>query len=201
MFYGKQREEGSILPEFTVDDLGTAFKIVLVNSVKVRRSNDGPEAYIPDHQGLIKRIAITRSAHPRKLQGGDIRFLRKSLGLRAKDLAAKLDISPEHLSRCEACDKTLSPNSEKVLRSLVIFEAVYVLRKAIEDSDCAKDGLMEKMSKLLDDLEQIISGMKISSLHPADEELVLYFSRVSPLTKPSANDSDDKKLEWLDKAA
>ena len=200
MSYGKQNE-GRVLPEFTVDDLGISFKVVLLDSVRTKAGPSGPEVLIPDYQGLIKKIAVTRSTHPRKLLGADIRFLRKSLGLKSKELAEKIDISPEHLSRCEAGDKVLSSNSEKALRSLIVLEAVLVLQRALEDANCAKPVLMDKLAKLLERLQAIMSGMKISPLHSANEELTFHFRRVNRSAKRPANDEDTSDPEWLDEAA
>lgn len=200
MSYGKQN--GGVLPKFTVDDLGTSFKVVLINSVKCSDGEFGREVYIPDYQGLIKKIAVTRAIHPNKLKGGDIKFLRKNLGLNSKDLAQKLDITGEHLSRCEGGQKVLSVNSEKVLRSLVIFEAVYVLRKAIEDSEYRTDEVLEKLSKLLDGLKEVMSGLKISPLHDVDDELVLYFHLDTQETSSAANDDHAAPAqEWMDQVA
>ena len=194
-----EQNRGVVLPEFVVDNLGTSFKVILIKSVEQHPGESGMETFIPDYQGLVKKIAITRASHPRKLQGGDIKFLRKSLGLRSKDLAVKLDVSAEHLSRCETGDKILSPNSEKVLRSLVLIEAVHVLRKALEDADCLRSELMDRLNKLLDGIDRVMSGMKIAALHSAEEELVLYFQRVAHDVSRPAN--DDAPLEWLDQAA
>lgn len=198
MSTGKQNA-GVILPEFTVGNLGTSFKVVLINSAEQHQGEKGPEVYIPDYQGLIKKVAVTRAAHPVKLQGGDIRFLRKTLGLKAKDLAEKLDVSPEHLSRCEAGDKILSPNSEKVLRSLVLLEAVYVLKKAVDDSTQERPKLQKNISKLLDALNEVVSRLKIVPVQEAGDDLVLHFVRENASEYQPAN--DDSGPEWLDQAA
>lgn len=192
---------GCILSEFTVDDLGASFKVVLINSVTCYEREEGREFFIPDYQGLIKKVAVTRAAHPAKLMGADIKFLRKSLGLRSRDLASKLDISPEHFSRCESGDKVLSPNSEKVLRSLVICEAVYVAQKAIQDCGIEMAAALDTISKLLDKLKEIMEGLTIKAVRSAEEELVFYFRREEKL-RPAANDRGDlPQVEWLDEAA
>lgn len=191
------------LPEYTLDDLGTSFKVVLVNSVERRLSSRGPEVFIPDFQGLMKQVAVSRAMHPLKLKSGDIKFLRKNLGMKSKELAAKLDISPEHMSRCESGDKVLAPNSEKVLRSLVLLEAIYVTRKALEDANHTGDShfnaLVSKLTKLIDRTKSVMEGLTISPLHSAEEEIILYFHLVSQLTSDAAND-DVSQLprEWLD---
>lgn len=201
----EKQNVASVLPEYALDNLGISFQVILVDSAQRIQGEMGSETYIPDYQGLIKQIALTRAAHPLKLKGGDIRFLRKTLGLKAKDLAEKLDLTPEHLSRCESGDKILSPNSEKVLRSLVILEAVYVLQKAAEDCPGDLSGLSEKITKLLVRLKDIISGMKLSAVHAVDEELVIQFSRVPQRSagEPANDHSSGPPPEWegLDEAA
>lgn len=201
MSYGT-RNAGCVLPEFTVDDLGASFKVVLINSVSCIEKEDGKEFYIPDYQGLIKQIAVSRAAHPAKLKSNDIRFLRRSLGLKSKEMAEKLDIGPEHFSRCEKGEKTLSPNSEKVLRILVVCEAVYVLQKAIEDVEGDRNILFQKVTKLLESLKRVMEGLKIQSVHLADEELVFRFQRIPLAGEVAANDDPGPMPpEWLDEAA
>ncbi|MCG8435738.1 MAG: helix-turn-helix domain-containing protein, partial [Gammaproteobacteria bacterium] len=56
---------------------------------------------IPNVDGLTAAAAVMRATLPWKLTGKEIRFLRKSLGWRAKDLAAKLDVTAEHVSKWE----------------------------------------------------------------------------------------------------
>lgn len=201
MSIGEQNVE-SILPEYAVDNLGTSFKVILVNSAKCIKGDNGDEIFIPNYQGLIKTIAVSRAAHPMKLKAGDIKFLRKTLGLRGKELAEKLDISAEHLSRCETGDKTLSLNSEKVFRSLVLLEAVYVLQKAVEDCGEEASGAHEKISRLLDSLKEVVSGLKISPVHAAEEDLVLHFKLTpgSPSKRPANDEDSERPPEWLEAA-
>jgi len=202
----EKRNASRILPEYTLDDLGTSFKVILVNSVECRDGPKGREIYIPDHQALMKKIALSRSIHPAKLKGGDIKFLRKNLGLKSKDLAEKLDITPEHMSRCEAGDKLLSPNSEKVLRTLVLFEAVYVLKKALEDSAASttkkRAGILKKIADLIDRTKEVMEGLTISPVHVAGEEVVLCFRLASQDGVSAANDDEaEVAREWLSSKA
>jgi DNA-binding transcriptional regulator YiaG len=107
-----------LLPEFTMDHLGTSFEVVLVHSVW----KEAEDIIIPEEFGLYKVIARYRVLDSRKLTGGDIKYLRKSLGFKAKDLASALDISPEYLSRCEGDEKIMSSQMEKLLRLVVLTE-------------------------------------------------------------------------------
>jgi len=203
-----KRSEAVTLPEYTLDDLGTSFQVVLVNSVERRVSTKGSEIFIPDFQGLMKQVATSRVTHPMKLKAGDIKFLRKSLGMKSRELAAKLDISPEHMSRCESGDKTLAPNSEKVLRTLVLLEAIYVAKKALEDANerPSKDAtkLLTNLTELIDQTKELMEGLTISPLHAADEDLVFHFHLVRSEDSRSANDDEDSPDggEWqYDRAA
>lgn len=188
-----------ILPEYNLDNLGVSFKVVLINSVECTTTDKGQEIYIPDFQGLIKKIATARAAHPLKLKGCDIRFLRKTLGLKAKELAGILDISPEHLSRCESGEKLLSNSNEKVLRSRILLEAIQVLQKAIIDQNKYIDSFQKKIQSLLDSINRVVSDLKISPVCGADEELVLQFWRAE--ARAAANDHEVDAAEWRNEAA
>ena len=205
MSTNKQGASGA-LTEYVLDDLGTSFKVKLHNSVERRVGPKGPEIFIPDYHGLMKQIAISRASFPGKLTAGDIKFLRKSLGLKSKDLASKLDITPEHMSRCEAGFKVLSPNSERVLRLIVLQEAIYVARKALEDArpkaqSGVIDNLIDKLTDLIDKNKSMMDGLEIQSMRAADEEVVFHFSLVSSLAAEVANDTEvDVPREWSDAA-
>lgn len=54
-----------------------------------------------------------------KLNGTEIRFLRKSMGLKSLQLAEKLAVSPEHLSRFENNKQPITEVYEKLLRAAV----------------------------------------------------------------------------------
>lgn len=62
----------------------------------------GDEAVqIPRVGELHRAIAHTIFHKPGLLSGDEVRFLRKNAGVMAKDFAASIGISPEHLSRIE----------------------------------------------------------------------------------------------------
>jgi DNA-binding transcriptional regulator YiaG len=188
---------GKILPEFTMDHLGTSFKVILVNSVRQISHNENgeTETFIPDEQGLHKAIASKRALDPKKLTGGDIKFLRKSLGMRAKDLASTLDISAEYLSRCEAGDKTMASNVEKMLRLVVLLEIYYVLEKATEIAPDAIKRSLRRLQKGMEDVREVIRSMRIIPAASADTPSIYRFQRRSETEVHAANDDDH--CEWL----
>jgi DNA-binding transcriptional regulator YiaG len=190
------------LAEYVLDDLGTSFQVKLHNSVERRNGPKGLEIFIPDYHGLMKQIAISRVLHSAKLKAGDIKFLRKTLGVKSKELASKLDVTPEHMSRCEAGHKVLSPNSERVLRLIILQEAIYVARKALEDARPKAhsetiDSLIDKLTDLIDKNKSMMDGLEIRPIQSAGEEIVFEFTLVNSIKREIANDTEvDVPLEW-----
>ncbi|MGH7813623.1 MAG: helix-turn-helix domain-containing protein [Candidatus Binataceae bacterium] len=70
-------------------------------------------------EGLISAIAVARVGAAAKLNGRDVRFLRKALGWPSKELAAKLEVRDETVSRWENGREPVGPTSEKLLRLIV----------------------------------------------------------------------------------
>lgn len=76
---------------------------------------------IPRVGGLHRVIAQLLLNKPALLTGDEIRFLRKNAGISAKDFAAQLQISAEHLSRVEnAHHPSLGPTADKFARLLIM---------------------------------------------------------------------------------
>src|SRR5581483_8752737 len=64
-------------------------------------------------------VAIARVKLPVKLKGRDIRFLRWAMELTGRNLAKKLEVAAETISRWENDHDPINPASEKLLRLLV----------------------------------------------------------------------------------
>jgi len=71
---------------------------------------------IPDMPGLVAAVAVSRAKEPLKLNGQEIRFLRKAVGLTAKELASDLDVSEETVSRWENGHLAIGNSVERILR-------------------------------------------------------------------------------------
>lgn len=56
---------------------------------------------MPNLERLVAAVAIARALHPRKLDGDEIRFLRKAAGWKAIEMAAELDVDKSTMSRWE----------------------------------------------------------------------------------------------------
>ena len=166
--HGGERK-AHVVDQFDATDLGAPFKVVLHDSVEVVLDGAGGIAQytIPNLEGLLRVVAMTRLMHPRKLSGPDIKFLRKATCLKQKELAAKIDLLPETLSRVEAGKQPISPGSEKLLR-------LYVLKTAMKlhaaKPGTAKADLAEAVDRLFDLLASVAA-------HAADDVLELHFHR------------------------
>lgn len=159
-----------VAEQFEAADLGAPFKVVLHDAVKVTKNNATGAIIlysIPDLDGLIAEVVVSRTLHPRKLSGSDIKFIRKALSMKQKDLAAKLDLSVEHLSRCETGALPFAPASEKLLRILSLKSALKLHKIK---PGASKTRLEEAVDKVFD----VITPQPVFD---ADDRLVFHFYR------------------------
>jgi DNA-binding transcriptional regulator YiaG len=115
---------------------------------------------IPDLPGLIAAVAITRAKHPLKLNGKEMRFLRKALEVSAADLASLLEVTTETISRWENEKQPIGPTSEKLLRVITVLK------------------LQNKAPAMPRDVEAI-ANMTIQSARDVSAAAKLYFHRVN----------------------
>jgi hypothetical protein len=97
--------------------------------------------------------------------------------LKAKELAAALDISAEFLSRCESGEKVMSSQIEKMLRLIVLNELVLLAERAADLSGQVLPPSF--VSKWMADVRQVIGGMQISPVVSADRKAVYRFERIT----------------------
>jgi len=83
----------------------------------------GEESFtIPNLSGLHKLITKLIVSKPGRLTPSEIRFLRKQPGWSAKDLARKLNVCPETVSRWENGKRLMNEHAEKLLRIWAVQE-------------------------------------------------------------------------------
>jgi DNA-binding transcriptional regulator YiaG len=209
-------ENVQIVEKYDAVLLGAPFKIFLYDSVRqIIDSETGKvsSTVIPNLSGLRKTVALTRCMNPRKLNGSEIKFIRKAIGCKAVDLAAQLDLSAEHLSRCEADDRILSGAAEKLLR-VIVLKRVHMLVDVLEEliDLVEKSGKQfDRIEKLKDsfveyrdcvaDLESLVLDMTIESAFDANDPLEFSF-RLKDLGSSTPEASNDDDAKWRqDKAA
>lgn len=202
-----QRQEiVTVLPEYVAEHLNSPFKVVLKNSVRLISDDRGntKKIIIPNPRGLLKQVAITRLLYPRKLSGADIKFIRKSLKIKAIELAEMLGITPEHLSRCESGERVLSPGVEKCMRLSVILDN-FKLPEDAEEACVNNENLRSKIEafeEAIRRLQDVIRGMPISSVYGHEEQLELYFYiRRNPVQQSNIGTDDDDWTDRLPEAA
>jgi transcriptional regulator with XRE-family HTH domain len=197
----KKTYRSMIVPEYVADNLGAPFKVVLVNSVTQVVDDETGEVekvIVPNVRGLIKCIAMTRIFEPRKLSGEEIKFIRKAFKFSAKHIAELIDVSPEHLSRCEAGDRTLSVGNEKCFRASMFLDQIKRL-EGLNGINEADDTVKENMGKLIDALRKvtlIITERKIAPAFHAEPLEMKFF-----VTSICGNDvgKDDPNADWSSK--
>lgn len=94
--------------------------VILKDAAMVETDAAGDETVtIPDMDALVAAIAVNRCLEPGKLAGGEVRFMRKALGMTQAAFAETLDIDPATVSRWENDGQVLGGFAEKCLRHLV----------------------------------------------------------------------------------
>lgn len=120
---GSDKREIQLLDEFSVSDLlGAPFQVILERVVKEEVCAGCGKVLghvIPQPDELSSIVAILRAFDANKLNGREIRFLRKSAGWKSKELAKKLSVSSEQLSRYENGHCAIGEVYERLLRALV----------------------------------------------------------------------------------
>ena len=172
----------STLPTFEATGLGAPFKVILEHAVKVEACNKcGTKlgTFVPDMEGLFYAVVFARALEPRKLSGDEIRFMRKAMGWKAKDLATRLGVSPEHFSRCENNKKIMDKATEKLFR-------LYCLLKTPD-----KSALQEL------EVSNLFELIEIESMWDASKPLVFHFVRRS-IGHEHVPENDEK---WRKEAA
>lgn len=184
--------------------LGTPFSVYLYNGVTVHIDSQSGEtvADITDLPGLIAAIVQSRVLNPRKMSGKDLRYIRSALCLRSKQIAASLDMSAEHYSRCESGTKAMSSEKEKFYRMYVYLSSFIKdkgVRNAISEMEQKPKASPDEAEKALSAFQKIFLEMKIHSVHAAGERLAFEFCRGKGY--PDRENADDKWIDDSDKRA
>ena len=121
---------------------------------------------IPDINGLVSAAAVARIMHSTKLNGTEIKFLRKAIKLPSKDLAKIMGIRPETVSRWEGSgEQQIGYSEEKIFRILVGNK----LKNELQEDDKAPAVEYDHMT---------IIKMAINPIRPPGNAPLLKFARV-----------------------
>ncbi len=100
----------------------------------------GESPEIPNIVGLHQAIARLLAKKPAPLTGAEFRFLRKEMGLKAKDLARHLGTTDVNMSRWETGDTPINPAADRLLRLLFALQTVQAGR-AVEPAKFVQGAL------------------------------------------------------------
>lgn len=119
---GQSASEGLPVDEYIYHTGMKSIEVVLIKSVtRYGCPECGEDFSVPDLNGLNIAIAVTRVKLSVKLSGDEIRFIRKTMQLSAKDTATFLDVSPETVSRWENDKLPMTTANEKIFRLMAYF--------------------------------------------------------------------------------
>jgi hypothetical protein len=191
---------------YLAKSLGAPFRVYLTNGVEVEVDPPSGKAMtsIIDLPGLIGAVVRSRVSHPRKLSGADLKFIRSALRLQSKVIAAVLDTTPEHYSRCEHGQKTMSTTTEKLYRGYAYVFSFLNDRGFVDEvrTEKNKESSPEEAQNALLAVQRLFSSLKIKPVFSADEELCFTFSRRCPdATVPCGDDDAKWKSEQEPRAA
>jgi len=172
----------NVIAAFHAVDLGAPFRVILNDCIVAKIDSETGEMLdytIPDFEGLVRTVVMARLVNERKLNGAELKYLRKATGIKQVQLAQVLDCQPEHLSKVESGKHPLSPTAEKVAR-LFLFKAAAKHHKMPES---------EEKTMLDNLLDQVFSGLKPVAAFDAEELEFQFF--LKPASVGAANDDEE----------
>jgi DNA-binding transcriptional regulator YiaG len=107
-----------VLPRYEESGLGLPYPVVLINAAEEHSDAAGNVlgVSVPNLEGLAAAVAVARAFLPVELTGSEVRFMRKVIGMSAKDFAEAFKLDPAYLSRCEKKNQTLGGWAESQVR-------------------------------------------------------------------------------------
>lgn len=128
-----------VLDQYDIKDSGIPYRVTLENAVIAEidsSSGDVLSTEIPAFDTLMACIAVARCHRPEKLNGDDLRFMRRALGVSAKDFAAQINVTPATLSRWEKEKQPLGEPQERRIRLLVVEILIDLVPETMVDRMC-----------------------------------------------------------------
>ncbi len=115
----KRNIKETLLETYTEELSGLPYPIILVNSVIEKRDADTDEVLghgFTNLPGLMAAMAMVRLLTPVRLSGDELRFVRKVLGIKAKELAEAVRARPETISKMENNHDGVGEYVERLIR-------------------------------------------------------------------------------------
>jgi YgiT-type zinc finger domain-containing protein len=113
----------------------------------------GESPLIPNHNDLMRTIAVALIDKPSELAGDEVRFLRKYLGEEGAAFAKMLGIDRSHLSRVENGAMAISRQTDRLIRTLALVHAPELLDKLKRLG--RRGTIVERLSAIADDASPV----------------------------------------------
>jgi len=112
---------------FTESGLNNVFLKSIEVQVCARCKGESPR--IPNHDDLMRTIAVALIDKPFELAGDEVRFLRKYLGEGSSAFAQMLGIDRSHLSRVENGAMAISKQTDRLVRTVALVRDASLMAK------------------------------------------------------------------------
>lgn len=112
---------------FTESGLNNVFLKDIEVVVCTKCKSESPR--IPNHDDLMRTIAVALIDKPSELAGDEVRFLRKYLGEGSTAFAQMLGIDRSHLSRVENGAMAISKQTDRLVRTVALVREPSLLNK------------------------------------------------------------------------
>jgi DNA-binding transcriptional regulator YiaG len=111
-----------VLPEYRTDALGLPNVTLLgiAQELYCRDCGERLGVSYPNLEGILAALALARAQNQQKFGGLEVRFMRKALKWTTRELAARLGVREETVSRWEHDREPIGPGSEKLLRLMAV---------------------------------------------------------------------------------
>lgn len=113
--------------QFTESGLNNVFLMDVEVMACPKCKSEAPR--IPNHDDLMRTIAVALIDKPSELAGDEVRFLRKYLGEGSIAFAQMLGIDRSHLSRIENGAMAISRQTDRLVRTLALVHDSALLNK------------------------------------------------------------------------
>lgn len=138
------------------DEIGVPVLLKRIRLIKCSHCRTA-EPIIPNMSDLIDAVALAVILQPTKLNGQEVRFLRKFVGKNNKDFASLLDVDNTHLSKVEN-----GQNGLEIGDQLDKYVRVLVMNMS--------ESLKDKFARLLERIPQISNSPVVKQLIEVDIE-------------------------------
>jgi DNA-binding transcriptional regulator YiaG len=122
----------------------------------------GESPRIPNHDDLMRTIAVALVDKPYELGGDEVRFLRKYLGEGSMSFARMLGMDRSHLSRVENGAMAISRQTDRLVRTLALVRDPTLIQKL------KRLGRHKEMLRRLSEIEPEANVVEVELDHARD---------------------------------